>query len=133
MIGKYTCSTTSHMDATGRGRNVEAHTKNTHFLPICASNQLSGLLFQGRAYTRSSERRKVPLSGNELGQSSGKQGQHSVAKVLMSQKGEEMVLSSSDSCKNHSLSVLLTIHGLKTWCSCPHEPSHSHRGTPSPS
>ena len=90
------------------------------------------LLFQSQAYSKSSEKQRVPLSGNELGQSFEKQGQHSVAKGLVSHKAEEIALSSLDSCKNHFLSVLLTIHGLKTWCNWPHEPPHSHGLTPSP-
>lgn len=72
------------------------------------------LLFQSQAYSKSSKKQRVPLSGNELGQSFEKQGQRRVAKGLVSHKPEEIALSSLDSCKNHFLSVLLTIHGLKT-------------------
>lgn len=95
------------------------------FLPTHAFNQLSELLLLGQAYTRSSQWWRVPLSGNELGQSFSKQGQCSVVKGLMGHEGEQRVLCSSDSktkCKNHSLSVLLTIHGLKTWANLPHQP-----------
>lgn len=84
-------------------RHGHTHKVQNFFFPFVHLTRSLELLFQSQAHSKSSEKQKVPLSGNELGQSFAKQGQHSVAKGLVSHKAEEIALSSLDSCKNHFL------------------------------